>query len=129
MVKLLSVSPGILPTAPDSGPLYCRLVTWLKGLPILATQEGSLGNNDQIQLADLDYAKEAAKTLTPPIRPAQIEGGEYYVVILHPYQVTDIRLDVANSVLTLTGPPSRCTLTNVVLRILSSRVPLEFTMA
>jgi N4-gp56 family major capsid protein len=64
------------------------------------TDEGSLGNNDQIQLADLDYAKEAAKTLTPPIRPAQFEGQDYFVVILHPYSVTDIRLDVANSAYT-----------------------------
>ena len=67
---------------------------------VLVTQEGSLGNNDQIQLADMDYAKEAAKTLTPPIRPAVIDGQEYFVVILHPYSVTDIRLDVANSAYT-----------------------------
>ena len=67
---------------------------------VLTTQEGSLGNNDQIQLADMDYAKEAAKTLTPPIRPAVIDGQEYFVVILHPYSVTDIRLDVANSAYT-----------------------------
>jgi N4-gp56 family major capsid protein len=67
---------------------------------VITTDEQSLGNNDQIQLADLDYAKEAAKTLTPPIRPAQFEGSEYYVVILHTYSVTDIRLDVANSAYT-----------------------------
>ena len=67
---------------------------------VLVTQEGSLCNNDQIQLADMDYAKEAAKTLTPPIRPAVIDGQEYYAVILHPYSVTDIRLDVANSAYT-----------------------------
>jgi N4-gp56 family major capsid protein len=66
----------------------------------IATDETSLGNNDQIQLADLDYAKEAAKTLTPPIRPAIIDGQEYFVVILHTYSVTDIRLDVANSAYT-----------------------------
>jgi len=63
----------------------------------IATDEGSLGNNDQIQLADLDFAKESAKTLTPPIRPAMYDGGEYYIVVLHPYSATDIRLDVANS--------------------------------
>lgn len=63
----------------------------------IATDESSLGNNDQLQLADLDYAKESAKTLTPPIRPAMIDGQEYYVVVMHPYSVTDIRLDVANS--------------------------------
>jgi N4-gp56 family major capsid protein len=63
----------------------------------IATDEGNLSNNDQIQLADLDYAKEAAKTLTPPIRPVMIDGGEYFVVVLHSYSVTDLRLDIANS--------------------------------
>jgi N4-gp56 family major capsid protein len=62
-----------------------------------ATSEVTLGSNDQISLADLDYAKEIAKTATPLIRPTMIDGQEYYVVVLHPYSVTDIRLDVANS--------------------------------
>lgn len=71
-----------------------------KGSNPIATSEASLSNNDQIQLADLDYAKEAAKTLTPPIRPTMIDGGEYYVVVLHSYSVTDLRLDIANSAYT-----------------------------
>ena len=64
---------------------------------VIATDEDSLSNNDQIQLADLDYAKEAAKTLTPPIRMVNIDGGDYYVAVLHSYSVTDLRLDIANS--------------------------------
>jgi N4-gp56 family major capsid protein len=52
---------------------------------------------DQIQLADLDFAKEKAKTLSPLIRPVMIDGAEYYVIVLHPYSITDMRLDVANS--------------------------------
>lgn len=67
---------------------------------VIATDEASLGSNDQISLADLDYAKESAKTLSPMIRPAMIDGQEYYVVVLHSYSVTDIRLDVANSAYT-----------------------------
>lgn len=63
----------------------------------IATDESSLDSNDQFTLADMDYCKESAKTMTPPIRPAMIDGGEYYVVVLHPYSVTDMRLDVANS--------------------------------
>jgi N4-gp56 family major capsid protein len=62
-----------------------------------ATTEGTLGSNDQFTLADMDFAKEKAKTLTPPIRPTDAAGGEEYVVVLHPYSVTDLRLDVANS--------------------------------
>ena len=67
---------------------------------VIATDEASLGSNDQISLADMDYAKESAKTLAPLIRPAMIDGQEYFVVVLHPYSVTDIRLDVANSAYT-----------------------------
>jgi N4-gp56 family major capsid protein len=63
----------------------------------IATDEGNLGTNDQISLADLDYCKESAKTLSPLIRPVMIDGGEYYVVVLHSYSVTDLRLDIANS--------------------------------
>lgn len=64
---------------------------------VIATDEASLGSNDQVSLADLDYCKESAKTLSPLIRPTMIDGGEYYVVVLHSYSVTDMRLDVANS--------------------------------
>jgi N4-gp56 family major capsid protein len=67
---------------------------------VIATDEASLGTNDQITLADLDYAKESAKTLSPMIRPAMIDGQEYYVAVLHSYSVTDLRLDVANSAYT-----------------------------
>jgi N4-gp56 family major capsid protein len=62
-----------------------------------ATSQATIGNNDQFSLADIDYAKEKAKTLTPPIRPTSVDGKEMYVVVLHPYSVTDLRLDVANS--------------------------------
>jgi len=65
-----------------------------------ATSLTGVGSNDQISLADLDYAKEMAKTLTPPIRPTKADGMDAYVVVLHPYSVTDLRLDVANSAYT-----------------------------
>ena len=57
----------------------------------ITTDEGNLSSNDQIDLNDLDYAKEAATTLTPPILPVRYNGQDYYVVVLHPYSVTDIR--------------------------------------
>jgi N4-gp56 family major capsid protein len=65
-----------------------------------ATSTATIGANDQFSLADMDYCKEKAKTLTPFIRPTMIDGKEYYVVVLHPYSVTDMRLDVANSAYT-----------------------------
>lgn len=86
---------GNTATAPDSDHYIMSGDVAKSGT--IATDEASLGSNDQIQLADLDFAKESAKTLTPPIRPAVVDGQEYYVVVLHSYSVTDLRLDVANS--------------------------------
>jgi N4-gp56 family major capsid protein len=65
-----------------------------------ATSQTGIGSNDQFSLADIDYAKEKAKTLTPPIKMVNIDGGMYYVVVLHSYSVTDLRLDIANSAYT-----------------------------
>jgi N4-gp56 family major capsid protein len=59
---------------------------------VLATQEASLSNNDQIDLLDLDYAKERAKGATPCTEPAMFDGQEMFVAILHPYCMTDIRV-------------------------------------
>jgi N4-gp56 family major capsid protein len=67
---------------------------------VIATDEASLGANDQITLADLDFCKEKAKTLTPPVRPTSVNGKEMYVVVLHPYSITDLRLDIGNSAYT-----------------------------
>lgn len=67
---------------------------------VIATDEASLGSNDQLALADLDYAKEKAMTITPPIRPLNIDGEEVYVVVLHHYSATDLRLNVVASTYT-----------------------------
>lgn len=66
----------------------------------IATDESSLGDNDQIQLADLDYAKELAEAGSVPIRPTVVDGENYYVAVFHTYSMTDIRLDVAGSAYT-----------------------------
>ena len=64
---------------------------------VIATDEASLDLNDQIDLMDLDYAKEKAQTISPMVRPTKIEGGEYYVAVLHPYSATDIRVSTNSS--------------------------------
>ena len=89
---------GQATTAPDSS--HYVVSGDVTNTGVIATDEGNLSSNDQIQLADLDFAKEKAKTLSPMIRPVMIEGQEMYVVVMHPYSVTDIRLDVANSAYT-----------------------------
>jgi len=63
----------------------------------IATDESSLGNNDQIDLMDLDYAKEKARTISPMIRPTIINGEEYYVAVLHDYSLTDLRVATNSS--------------------------------
>jgi len=93
-----SHSFGQAATAPDSDHYVISGDVTNSG--VIATDESSLGDNDQIQLADLDFAKEKAKDLSPMIRPTYIDGKEYYVVVLHTYSVTDIRLDVSNSAYT-----------------------------
>lgn len=48
-------------------------------------------NANVFQLSLIDRAKERAKTLSPAIRPFKIDGKDWYVMFLHPYQVTDLR--------------------------------------
>ena len=63
----------------------------------IATDEGNLGANDQLKLEDLDYAKEKAVTNDPPMRPVKIEGDEYFAMVMHPYSVTDLKLNLGGS--------------------------------
>ena len=53
----------------------------------------SLASGDAFTLELLDIAVERAKTLSPAIRPARIEGFDrpLYVCFIHPYQVTQLR--------------------------------------
>lgn len=46
---------------------------------------------DDMELTILDRALVVAKTATPLIRPIRYQGGSYYVVFLHPYQVYQLR--------------------------------------
>jgi N4-gp56 family major capsid protein len=55
---------------------------------------------DTFTLAMIDRAVELAKTGTPPIRPVMVDGKPYYVVFLHPYQVTDLRTTTSTSTIT-----------------------------
>jgi N4-gp56 family major capsid protein len=59
------------------------------------TDDGSLVSTNTFSITVLDRAREAARTLTPAIRPTKIDGKDYYVGFLHPYQVTDMRTNTA----------------------------------
>ena len=87
-------------TAPDTNHyIVCGDVTHTG---VIGTDETTAltGSNDQIELSDLDFAKEKAQTRDPHIRPVLIDGGEYYVVVLHPFSAVDVRLDVGSSAYT-----------------------------
>lgn len=62
-----------------------------------ATGEGDMGNNDQFTLADIDYCVEKAKTKDKKMIPIMIEGKLHYIMVLHPYSVTDLKLNVGGA--------------------------------
>lgn len=72
------------------------------------TADESLTSTDIMNLTVIDKAVERAKTATPMIRPIMYKGDKYYVMFLHPYQVTSLRtntstgqwLDIQKSALT-----------------------------
>ena len=60
-----------------------------------AATEASLsaGTAYILKLGDIDRVVAKAKTLTVPIRPIRINGGDYYALFLHPFQVYQLRRD------------------------------------
>ena len=64
-----------------------------------ATAEGSISATSTMKfsLTLIDVCVEKAKTLSPMIRPIRLKGEEYYVMFLHPYQVTDLRIASASA--------------------------------
>lgn len=59
------------------------------------TADESLTSTDIFNLSVIDKAVEKAKTASPFIRPISYKGDKYYVMFLHPYQVTDLRTNTS----------------------------------
>lgn len=55
----------------------------------------SLTSSDVFTLDLIDKAVEMAKVANPKIRPVRVDGGNHYVMYLHPYQVTDLRTNTS----------------------------------
>lgn len=64
------------------------------------TTEASLSTTDTFILPLIDRMVTQAKVSTPLIRPIRYQGGEYYVLFLHPYQVYNLRTDASTSRIT-----------------------------
>lgn len=60
-----------------------------------AGTDQSISTVDTFVLGVIDKAVEAAKVLTPAIRPVRTGGKEFYLGFLHPYQVTDMRISTS----------------------------------
>lgn len=62
---------------------------------------GGAANDESLVAANIftldliDKAKEKAVTANPKIRPVMIDGAKHYVMYLHPYQVTDLRINTS----------------------------------
>lgn len=60
-----------------------------------AANDESLTSADIFTLDLIDKAVEKAKTANPKIRPVRVDGGNHYVMYLHPYQVTSLRTNTS----------------------------------
>jgi N4-gp56 family major capsid protein len=54
-----------------------------------------LTSSNPFTLDLIDKAVEKAKTANPKIRPARINGSNYYVMYIHPYQTTSLRTNTS----------------------------------
>lgn len=59
------------------------------------TDAASLGSGNIMDITMLDRAKLKAKSLTTGIRPVKVGGKTFFVTILHPTQVTDLRTNTS----------------------------------
>lgn len=68
---------------------------WVDG----TSTEGSLSNAAawSMSVGLIDKCVAAAKTLTPMIRPIRIDGGDYYAMFLHPFDVYQLRQQAATA--------------------------------
>lgn len=81
------------PLAPDTSHVFY----WDDSTSTSHTAETSLSESDTFSLRHIDKCIEVAQTLgrdgsgKVPIRPIKHKGGEYYVCIIHPTQMTALR--------------------------------------
>lgn len=62
-----------------------------------ATSEAALATADRFTLPQIDYAIETAKTDDKRMIPVMIDGKQHYVCVLHPFSVTDLKLNVGGA--------------------------------
>ncbi len=75
------------PTAPSTNNVY-----YANGVAN-DTQVMSATASNVMKLTFIDFALQKAKLNSPCIRPIKMMGEDYYVLFLHPYQITDLRIN------------------------------------
>ena len=83
-----------------TGPAYIGANTVIaptssRQLWVTGSADESLGSSNVMTLTMIDKAVEKAKTASPMIRPIMWKGEKFYVMFLHPYQVTDLRTNTS----------------------------------
>lgn len=64
---------------------------WTDGISSETSLSG--GATFRLTVGLIDKAVAAAKTLTPMIRPVKIDGGDYYTLFMHPFDLYQLRQD------------------------------------
>lgn len=64
---------------------------YINGHATTSVTDADITSSDTFTLTLIDRAIERARTLTPAIRPVKVDGKDFWVTFLHPYQVTDMR--------------------------------------
>ena len=77
------------PTAPDADHITYHSSGSTAEVSLSATTVA------QLRLTTIDYAVEKAKMAKNTIRPVRVGGKDYFVMFVHPYQVTDLRTSTA----------------------------------
>lgn len=65
--------------------------------PSANTADENIAAADKMTLDYIPILKEKARTANPKIRPVRVNGSDKYVLYLHPYQVTDLKLSAQAS--------------------------------
>lgn len=68
--------------------IVCGAQAWSTDVP---TTEAAMAADDFLTTWEIDWAVERAKTLEPMMRPIRIEGGEYYLLVIHPYVANQLK--------------------------------------
>jgi len=57
--------------------------------------KATITTSDILTLSEIDKLVEIAETVDPMIQPIMVDGEKHYVLLIHPYQATDLRTNTA----------------------------------